>query len=405
MKFERVNLISLCDKIGDGLHGTPIYDDKSDIFFINGNNLKNSVIKINKNTKKVSSSEVEKNFIELNNKTLLLSINGTLGEMAFYKNEKIILGKSVAYLNFKNDLNKFFYYYFQIEEIQNHFLNIATGSTIKNLGLGELETLKVLVPNKEIKEDTIKVLSILDKKIEVNNNIIDKLENLAKLIFDHWFIQLEFPNKNKKPFSSSKGNKVFNKKLSLDIPFGWEVKSLSKIAECIMGQSPTGDTYNKIEKGLPLLNGPADYKNGNLFSRIYTTNPLKKCKKNDLVMCIRATIGNLVYAENEFCLGRGMAAVRPNDKKYSEYLYFILQNEINKFKLYAGGSIFKAIVKDDVRDVNCLIPDDKIIQQFHELTNPIFKKIRTKKIETLKITNIKEWLLPMLTTGQAKLIN
>ena len=101
-------LSNLCTKIGDGLHGTPEYVDDSGIYFINGNNLKNGWIEITKNTKCVSEEELGNNFIPLNDKSLLLSINGTLGSMAFYRNEKVMLGKSYAYLNFKTPINKFY---------------------------------------------------------------------------------------------------------------------------------------------------------------------------------------------------------------------------------------------------------------------------------------------------------
>jgi type I restriction enzyme S subunit len=132
-KWKYEKLSNLCSRIGDGLHGTPSYVENSGIYFINGNNLKNGRIEISENTKCVSDNELNKNYIPLNSNSLLLSINGTLGSMAFYQNEKIMLGKSAAYLNFKTPINKFFYYYFQLSSVQDHFLNVATGSTIKNL--------------------------------------------------------------------------------------------------------------------------------------------------------------------------------------------------------------------------------------------------------------------------------
>jgi type I restriction enzyme S subunit len=172
-KYDKLS--KLCFRIGDGLHGTPEYSEQSDIYFINGNNLKNGKIEITENTKKVTSEELSKNFIQLNNNSLLLSINGTLGSMAFFNNEKVMLGKSAAYLNFKTGINKFYYYYFQLPRIQAHFHNVATGSTIKNLSLKAIQNFEVPIPEINIWKNISKILSLLDAKIELNNKINDNL--------------------------------------------------------------------------------------------------------------------------------------------------------------------------------------------------------------------------------------
>lgn len=108
--WNKKALKHLCHRIGDGLHGTPEYVEEGAIYFINGNNLKNGKIEITSDTKKVSSDVYATNYIGLDSNSLLLSINGTLGSMAFYNDETIMLGKSAAYLNFKTGINRFYYY-------------------------------------------------------------------------------------------------------------------------------------------------------------------------------------------------------------------------------------------------------------------------------------------------------
>ena len=125
--WPKDTISNLCHKIGDGLHGTPEYTKDSKIYFINGNNLENGKIVIDKNTKEISKQTLDKNNIVLNENSLLLSINGTIGELAFYNNESIMLGKSAAYFNFKSDINRFFFYYFQLPGVQKFFYNNATG--------------------------------------------------------------------------------------------------------------------------------------------------------------------------------------------------------------------------------------------------------------------------------------
>jgi type I restriction enzyme S subunit len=177
---------------------------------------------------------------------------------------------------------------------------------------------------------------------------------------------------------------------------------IKKIATIIMGQSPKSEFYNKNNEGLPLLNGAADYVNGVLCPDNYTTSYPRVCNKNDFVLCIRATIGNLVYAEREFCLGRGVAAVRVSDYQMSEQMYYVLLNEIEKFKAQATGSIIKGIIKDDLTDVKITIPNEYIKNKFHNLINPIFTKIRINKQQNQELAKLRDWLLPMLMNGQVK---
>ncbi len=124
--------------------------DNSKYFFINGNNLISGNIVINNNTKCISFEEFQKYNNDLNQNTLLLSINGTIGNLSFYNDENVILGKSVAFINLKENVNKFFIYYlFQIDKIKYYFKNELTGTTIKNLSLKSLKNTNIKIPSLE----------------------------------------------------------------------------------------------------------------------------------------------------------------------------------------------------------------------------------------------------------------
>ena len=144
--WEVKKLIELCNKIGDGIHGTPEYVERSNYSFINGNNLKSGFIKIDDNTKRVSQNQYQKYFIELNSNTILLSINGTLGNLALYCGENVMLGKSAAYINCKDNNFPYCYQFLSMNNIQQTLWNIATGSTIKNLSLDALKRLLLPYP-------------------------------------------------------------------------------------------------------------------------------------------------------------------------------------------------------------------------------------------------------------------
>ncbi len=145
--WEWIRLQELVTLLGDGLHGTPNYDDTGSYYFINGNNLDDGVINIKPETKKVSAEEYLKYKKNLNGRTVLVSINGTLGNVAFFNNEPVMLGKSACYFNLSLDLNKlFFKRLIEAPYFLNYAFSSATGSTIKNLGLKTMNALPIALP-------------------------------------------------------------------------------------------------------------------------------------------------------------------------------------------------------------------------------------------------------------------
>ncbi|MDA0178403.1 restriction endonuclease subunit S [Mesoflavibacter profundi] len=329
--------------------------------------------------------------------SILLPRKGTLDNIQ-YANTPFWTVDTIYYTVINKEKANAYYLYQYLKLLDLSNLNSGTG--VPSMTFGAYYGIKINLPELEVQKQIAKVLSDLDAKIEVNNKISQELEALAKTIFDYWFVQFDFPDQNGKPYKSFGGRMVYSEELKREIPEGWKVKELKEIADCIMGQSPKGETYNQDGVGMPLLNGPADYENGSLKARTYTTDPKRTCQKDDLVLCIRATIGNLVYSEDEFCLGRGVAAVRTKDEKLSELVYYLLLQEIERFKVHATGSIIRGITKEDLTDSKCLIPSDDYINAFHNQINPIFDKIRINKKENQNLAALRDWLLPMLMNGQ-----
>ena len=162
-------------KIGDGLHGTPDYTDTGEYYFINGNNLNNGEITLYSKTKKVDYNT----FIKYGNafsidKTILMSINGTIGSVSLYNNEKIVLGKSVAYFNIISNMlsTKYLFYLLQTSYSKDYFSKTLTGSTIKNLGLKSLREFTIPLPPLAEQE---RIVSILDRFDALVNDITQGL--------------------------------------------------------------------------------------------------------------------------------------------------------------------------------------------------------------------------------------
>jgi|694.fasta_scaffold08412_7 type I restriction enzyme S subunit len=404
-KWKYEKLSELCSKIGDGLHGTPEYDD-SDIYFINGNNLKNGKIEFTENTKTVSTEELS-NFIELNNNSLLLSINGTLGSMAFYNGEKVILGKSAAYLNFNSNINKFYYYYFQLNSVQLHFYNVATGSTIKNLSLKSIQDFEVPFPTSNEWKKIVAVLSALDSKIELNNKINTELESMAKTLYDYWFVQFDFPDKDGNPYKTSGGKMVWNDELKREIPGGWEVKNLGDITS-ISNESinpmnspntnfkhysiPTFDelgTY-KVEKG-------EDIKS-NKFT-VEDTDVLVSKLNPHFSRVIYSTHDDNLICSTEFVVWR------TSNIEIKNYMYMIARDySFITFctKSSAGTSNSHKRVNPTVMMKYKVAYQQRIAERFGSILGSTIKMYAKNQIENKTLSELRDWLLPMLMNGQVR---
>lgn len=174
--------------IGDGLHGTPIYDDDGDYFFINGNNLDGKNIVITSSTKRVNKEMFNKYYIQLNSKTILLSINGTLGKTAIYNNEPIILGKSACYCTIGENLRRdFVLALFNTDGFRTFMNQNSTGTTIRNFGLKALRNFKIIVPPMIMQDQFISFKNQVDKSKMAVQKSLDELEILKKSLMQTYF--------------------------------------------------------------------------------------------------------------------------------------------------------------------------------------------------------------------------
>lgn len=190
--WENKTLQQLSQKIGDGLHGTPVYSENGAYFFINGNNFSGLKIEIKPDTKRVDYSQYQKYKIELGDNTVLVSINGTLGKTALYKNELVVLGKSACYINVGEKLNKFFLRYFlESTEFLNYADKMATGSTIKNLGLKAMRNLMLKLPSVPEQTEIVRLLDDLIAKEqrakEAAERVLGQIDLIKKAILARAF--------------------------------------------------------------------------------------------------------------------------------------------------------------------------------------------------------------------------
>lgn len=182
-KYEKKELNEMVSKLGDGLHGTPKYDEAGEYYFINGANVSNNKIIINQNTKKVNQEEYLKYKKELTNRTVFVSINGTIGNVGLYNNEKCMLGKSACYFNLLEDIDKIFItYVLKNGDFQQYIRDNATGATIKNVSLKTMRGYSVILPPLNIQQKTVKYLDQISEKTEILKRVqSDEMESLKAL--------------------------------------------------------------------------------------------------------------------------------------------------------------------------------------------------------------------------------
>lgn len=244
------------------------------------------------------------------------------------------------------------------------------------------------------------ILKFLDQKIDLNNRINAELESMAKTLYDYWFVQFDFPDINGKPYKTSGGKMVYNPILKREIPVGWEVKTLSQIANITMGQSPVGESYNEEGDGTLFFQGSTDF--GWLFPtpRQYTTSPARMAKKGDILLSVRAPVGDMNIANADCCIGRGIAAL--NSKTGSDgFLFYVMKYFKQVFdRRNAEGTTFGSITKNDLHTLAVVYPQPALLKKYDDIVSDYNQTIFVRSLENNDLIKLRDWLLPMLMNGQ-----
>ncbi len=303
-----------------------------------------------------------------------------------------------------NVLNDYLYYIIKQKDIFEYVekLSARTGGQT-GVDLDSLNEYPVLLPDKSYQQKVIGILKGIDDKIELNNRINAELEAMAKTIYDYWFVQFDFPNKNGKPYKASSGKMVWSEELKREIPDGWRAGVLSEIANITMGQSPPGESYNEDGQGTIFFQGCTDF--GSRFPSIrqFTTQPGRMANQGDILLSVRAPVGTMNIARVDCCIGRGLAALNSKDNCIA-YLHGVMNNLHQIFKRRnTDGTTFGAITKDDLFSLKVVRAPREILEKFNDITKPMFDKQNALAEENQKLTELRDWLLPMLMNGQIKI--
>ncbi|WP_055436952.1 restriction endonuclease subunit S [Lacinutrix algicola] len=267
------------------------------------------------------------------------------------------------------------------------------GSSQPLLTQGILNSIDVKIPtNLQAQKQIAKVLSDLDAKIEVNNKINQELEAMAKTLYDYWFVQFDFPDANGKPYKSSGGKMVFNEALKREIPEGWEVKELSEISELKAG----GDKPKSFTKEQTKENTIPIYSNGITNEGLYGYTNAAKINKESITISARGTIGYCVLRKTPFVPIIRLISVSPNKANEIAFLFESIKNLVFE----NSGSVQQQLTVPQVSKLKLVSPPNHFIKKYDLCTRSGLDKIEINKKENQKLSELRDWLLPMLMNGQ-----
>ena len=395
----------------DGNHGEihPKGDDfvSEGIPFVMASDINDSLINL-KECKSITKNQADglrKGFA--NEGDVLLTHKATIGRTAIVPKTKhpyLMLTPQVTYYRIidKGVLdNRFLKYYFDYKPFQKTLgLWAGAGSTRAYLGITGQHNLIVRIPDIDTQNYIAKVLSAIDQKIELNNRINAELEAMAKTLYDYWFVQFDFPDAKGKPYKTAGGKMVYNPTLKREIPKGWSDKTLSQIANITMGQSPEGSSYNAEGVGTIFYQGSTDF--GWLFptTRQYTTAPSRMAKKGDILLSVRAPVGDMNIANTDCCIGRGLTAL--NSKTGSDgFLFYVMKYFKQVFdRRNSEGTTFGSITKNDLHSLALAYPTADLLKKYDDVVTSYNKMIFERSLENQELIKLRDWLLPMLMNGQ-----
>ncbi|ECJ3937620.1 restriction endonuclease subunit S [Salmonella enterica subsp. salamae] len=405
-QWPRVKIAELCELIVDCVNKTaPNVDYKTPYKMIRTPNIKGGRINL------TGCRYVEKETFQkwtrratVDKGDVLLTREAPMGEVGYVDfTDTVFLGQRI--MQYRADPQKldsaYLLYSFLSPDLQYQFRrHDSTGSIVSHIRVPDCSEFEISVPALDKQKAIAGVLRNIDKKIDLNNRINAELEAMAKTLYDYWFVQFDFPDANGKPYKTSGGKMVYNATLKREIPAGWDVKTLSQIANITMGQSPAGESYNDEGNGTLFFQGSTDF--GWLFPapRQYTTSPARMAKKGDILLSVRAPVGDMNIANADCCIGRGLAAL--NSKSGSDgFLFYVMKYFKQVFeRRNSEGTTFGSITKNDLHSLSVAYPQSDLLKKYDDIVSDYNKMIFVRSLENQDLTKLRDWLLPLLMNGQ-----
>ena len=390
-------VVKLGEVVKDILTGaTPLRSNRE--YWLNGNIpwLTNEEVedeKINyiwKTKEKVTEKALKETNIKLiPENSVILSLTASVGKVAI---NKIPITTNQQFNSFIIDFNEiypeFLGYYFIFAKKRIEML--AGTTTFRFISKSKIANFKIPLPPFTEQQKIAGILSTVDEAIEKVDSAIVKTERLKKGLM-------------KELLTKGIDHKEFKDTEIGRIPKEWEVVRLkeSKEIDLIMGQSPPGKSYNKKGEGVPFIQGKAEF--GNMYPSpiLWTAHPIKKAKEGDILISVRAPVGDVNICPYRLCIGRGLAAIRIKEGSNIFYFYWF-QKEKQRIESIGKGSTFKAITKDELSNIFIPFPSLPEQQKIAEILSTVDKRLELLRNKKEKMERVKKGLMNDLLTGKRR---
>ena len=318
--------------------------------------------------------------------TLCITIAANIAETAILSYPMCFPDSIVGFNANPEKSSELFVYYF-FEYIKKEIQKSASGSIQDNINIDYLSKMRIKIPEKDYQDKIVEVLSSIDKKILLNNQINQELEDMAKTLYDYWFVQFDFPDQNGKPYKSSGGKMVYHPELKREIPEGWGVARLGEL------QITTG----KRDANFGTENGKYDF---------WTTanNPIKSDEFSfEGKAILIAGNGNFYVncTDGKFEAYQRTYVIQSEDEKMLIFMYMACLQSVEKLRKGSNGSLIKYITIGDINDISSPF-EQNVVDEFIKIYRPLIDLISNNKKENQQLTQLRDWLLPMLMNGQVK---
>ena len=337
--------------------------------------------------------------------TLCITIAANIAETAILSYPMCFPDSIVGFNANPEKSSELFVYYF-FEYIKKEIQKSASGSIQDNINIDYLSKMRIKVPEKKYQDKIVELLSSIDKKILLNNQINQELEAMAKTLYDYWFVQFDFPDQNGKPYKSSGGKMVYHPELKREIPEGWGVDSLWNIANFYNGLAmqkyrpdTNEDDYLPVIKIREMMNGfTKDTEKARLDIPTEAV-----VESGDILFSWSATLEIIIWGKERGALNQHIFKVT-SDTYPKSFIYFELKSYLKVFKSIAElrKTTMGHITQDHLKQAKIVVPPIEIISKLDAKLQPIMLKQQILENQNQELTQLRDWLLPMLMNGQVK---
>ena len=386
--------------------GIPFYRSKEVIELSSGKNISEQLF--------ISSekySEIKSKFPVPQENDVLITAVGTIGEILvvkdpnfYFKDGNLIWLRNI---NFEIIDIDYLYYFLKSDLFQKTIKYNNIGAVQKALTIDFFKTVKITLPSLDNQRKLVSVLKSIGKKLKINNQINQELEAMAKTLYDYWFVQFDFPDQNGNPYKSSGGKMVYNPELKREIPEGWGVTKLNEVVDLISGYPFSSNDY--VTSGKYKLYTIKNVQDGYTVDKVdnyldfLPSNMSHECqlRRGDLIMSLTGNVGRvgMVY-EDDVLLNQRVLKLNPFNKTHKSFIYSFFRSDVTKAHLenMSTGTSQKNLSPIDIGNMMIPFPSESLLSKFLDNLN----MLENNFVENQQLTQLRDWLLPMLMNGQVK---